>query len=364
MALNLDKLIKERQFRLETDRLGELVCHNFSTPVMSEAGKWLEKREGRQSDEFVRYLSTLICQPVAKEEDKNYRIDKAQSELLESGEIEEFSRLFIEKNKYLLNDKEKQETLRKKDDDGRVVVSFKDHISEDLLKKDGESDADHLLRVVEIYIKQSHKRAKKLFESATKNQFSSSTLDLIKENMRISDSLGSTLLHSYEPLKFSDIPENPVHETNRHLASFGKELNDAASLVKNMNDLGVQMAMESGVATAQTKFWNNVMFILGLITLVVSAVLSYLSFSSTNASSIQAESLLNKQNLLLIEQKENQQKLIDSLSLLPFLLEKELAQVEAEKQILNEISAQLTSLKSQSSSQSRAARSPQGSASD
>ena len=350
MPINLDKLIKAHQFRFETKSLGELLCHNFSNSVMSEAGQWLENRENKDSDEFVRFLATLLCQPAGNEEDNGGRISEDQSKLLTQSEIAEFSRLFIEKNRYLLEDQEKQEAIRKKDDDGRIVVSLKNNVPQELLKNEGESEADHLLRVIDVYIVRSDERTRKLFENATKGLFSSSTLGLLEENRRISDKLGTSLIHR-EPLTVPHIPENPVFDTNRQLASFRDDLNEVAALIKNMNDLGIQMAMESSAATAHTKFWINVMFGLGLITLAVTAILSHLSYMSSNVLSSQVESLLIEQNSLLKTQEFNQQKLIDAFSSLPRLLERKIAQDKEEEQMLKEISSQLKHMIIQSSSQ-------------
>lgn len=80
------------------------------------------------------------------------------------------------------------------------------------------------------------------------------------------------------------MPENPIFETNRQLAYFGKELSEVGSLIKNMNDLAVQMAVDYALAAARTKLWNNVMFLLGLFTLGVTAVFSYLGYASSNES--------------------------------------------------------------------------------
>lgn len=363
MALNLDKLIKAHQFRFETKALGELICNNFSMSVMSEAGKWLADKETRDSVEFARYFTTLLCQPADKEKDNDYRINEEQAELLTHSELADFARLFVEKNSYLLDDKDKQETIRKKNDQGEVVVSIKNHISDELLKKSDESETDHLLRVVDAYITQYNKRTKELFESATKGLFSSTTLGLLEENKRISKSLGSSLSH-HKPFKLPEIPENPVFETNRQLASFGKELNEVASLIKNMNDLTVQMAMDSAIATARTKFWNNVMFVLGLITLIVTAVFSYLGYDSSNKSSSQVESLLVEQNALMKIQEINQKELIKVISSIPPVVDRSILQSQDQEQILHTISTQINNITSQFSSQPSAARTPQSGASD
>ncbi|PPC78617.1 hypothetical protein C4K68_03665 [Pokkaliibacter plantistimulans] len=363
MALNLDKLIKAHQFRFETEALGELLCNNFSMSVMSEAGKWLSGNEKKDSVEFARYFTTLLCQPVDKEKDKDCRINEEQAKLLTQSDLEDFAKLFIEKNGYLLDDKDKQETIRKKDDEGKVVVSLKNHTADELLKKSDESETEHLLRVVDLYIAQSSKRTKELFDSAMKGLFSSSTLGLLEENKRISNSLGSSLIH-HQPFKLPELPENPVFETNRQLASFGKELNAVAALIKNMNDLGVQMAMDSAAATARTKLWNNIMFGLGLITLVVTAIFSYLSYASSNDSSSHVESLLVEQNTLLEIQEKNQKELIKALSSIPPVLERFVVQNQDQEKILHGISVQLNNITSQSSSQPSAARTPKSGASD
>lgn len=363
MKLNLDKLIKAYQFRFETEALGELLCNNFSMGVMSEAGKWLSSNEKKDSVEFARYFTTLLCQSVDKGKYKDCQINEEQAELLTQSDLENFAKLFIEKNSYLLDDKDKQETIRKKDDEGKVVVSIKNHTADELLKKSDESETEHLLRVVDLYIAQSNKRTKELFDSATKGLFSSSTLGLLQENKRISNSLGSSLIH-HEPFKLSELPENPVFETNRQLASFGKELNAVTALIKNMNDLGVQMAMDSAAATARTKLWNNIMFGLGLITLVVTAIFSYLSYVSSNDSSSYVESLLVEQNTLLEIQEENQKELVKAISSIPPVLERFVVKSQDQEEILHGISVQLNNITSQSSSQPSAASTPKSGASD
>ncbi|MCX8871558.1 hypothetical protein NOK74_05110 [Vibrio parahaemolyticus] len=356
MVSSIEKFLKAYQFRFETESLGELICNNFSTPVMKDAKKWLSDKDNKDSVAFTRHLTTLLCQPVDTEKDKDYRINKAQSELLTSTELVEFSRLFLEKNSYLLEDRDKQEAIRNVDDEGNVSISFKSHPSDELSKKSDESETDHLLRVVDSYITQSVERSKKLIESATKSAFSKTTLDLLKENQRISDSLGSSLTLHQRPLELTELPENPVFETNRQLASFGKELNEVAQLIKNMNDLGVEMAVDSAAATARTKFWNNLMFFLGLITLAVTAIFSYLSYSSSNDSSSKIESILIEQNALLITQEENQKELIKAISSISPVIEKYVAQSQENDKALYLISEQLNEIKMQNKSQSSAAK--------
>lgn len=363
MPLNLDELIKAHQFRFKTEALGVLICNNFSMSVMSEARKWLSDKETKDSAEFARYFTTLLCQPADKENDKDCRINEEQAELLTHNDLADFARQFIEKNRYLLDDKDKQEIIRKKNDQGEDVVSIKNHTSDELLKKSDESETDHLLRVVDVYITQSNKRSKELFENATKGLFSSATLGLLEENKRISNSLGSSLSH-HKPFKLPQMQENPVFETNRQLASFGSELNEVASLIKNMNDLAVQMAMDSAAATARTKFWNNVMFVLGLITLIVTAVFSYLGYASSNESSSQVESLLVEQNALMKTQQTNQKELIKAISSIPPVLDSSILQTQDQEKILQTISTQINNITSQFSSQPSAARTPQSGASD
>lgn len=337
MALNLDKFLKLRQFRLQTESLGELICHNFSLSVMSNVENWFDNSKNSQPDQFARYLATLICQPIIEKKNKNYRIDNDLAELLKPSEIEEFSKLIIEKNQHFLHDQEKQETVKTKNDNDKITVSIKNCVADELLKKSEESHSEHLLRVMKIYLKQYSIKSRALFDNVNKNLFSTSTIDLIKENKRISESLGTTIMDR-RPHEIFKFPENPVFETNRQLASFGQEVNSVAKLIKNMNDLGVQMAIDSTDSTSRTKFWNNIMFILGLITLVVSAFFSYLSFSSSNSSTVRADRLLQTQNILLEEQNKSLLKLVDSISAFPSFIEQEITQGEDEEKILQEIS--------------------------
>lgn len=282
MAFDIDRLKKAHQFQFETKSIGNLLCHNFSISARREAEKWLAESDKKDSFEFARYLITLLCQTIDEKGEESSWIDRKQAKSIKQSELKNFSSLFIESNEYLL--------------EGQC----------NLVKGDDESETNHLLRVIEANIDQHRIEIEKLFENINKSTFSSATLGLLEENKRISNSLGGAIT-SREAFEIPEIPENPAFETNRQLSYFGDELSEVSSLIKNMNDLGVQMKIDSANAVARTKLWNNIMFILGLITLFVTAIFSYLSYSSSGDSSNQIKSLLVKQNEILKDQKASQE---------------------------------------------------------
>lgn len=279
-------------FKLETEALGELICHILSHSSMEDARKWREAGVSRTSEGFARYLTASVCQ-LATEEGSDSRIGSDRSALLTLSELEEFSKLFIEENG-LLSYKEKEEA---------VTIRGVD-----------ESELDYLLRVFDEYSEHYRIRWEKIARSFTNpvgleelgksSVFSDRTLKLMGANRHISDSLGSPFSHdSYKPPSFPKLPENPAYETNRQLATFGEELQAAALLIKNMNDLAVGMAVDFKQAGDVARRWNTTMLVLGVIALFVNAGLSYWKPTPSGATSDQVAHPLKEQNHLLREQK-------------------------------------------------------------
>ncbi len=366
MALNIE-LKKESQFNFITKSLGKLLCRNFTHGVLTKVEKWLkDKSDNLSSDEFARYLITLICQ---KSDSKNSekRISQKQADTLTKNEIDKFAKLFIENNEDFLGE---QQLIKRNDGkDKDVVLSLKTKILDELLKQDDESNIDHLLKVVERYIKEHSKRRQKIVDkfqsvgnfsnfkdsqleealkehdklfgqinnfgklASLKNSlFSESTLNLIKENQKISDRLGSIikqkpLVKSFEQkldIKLFKPIENPAYRTNEILSSFDKELKETASLIKNMNDLGVSMAKDFKKSIFTTESWNKKMLRVGIGTLIATllatlltafftAYFSYQHLEYAKKSSKQANILVKQQNSLLGKQIKQQQQIINTL---------------------------------------------------
>jgi hypothetical protein len=154
-------------------------------------------------------------------------------------------------------------------------------------------------------------KTKKLFDGLKpKNIFSNSVLGLIDQNRKLSDSLGSSInrYESFRPVQLPTFPENPVHETNRQLSALGEEFSKTSSLVKNMNDLGLQMAVEMASSSKTAKLHNNILIAIGLVTLIFSAVMSYKAYISSNDSSRITQELLISSSAKRVAIAEGQQQ--------------------------------------------------------
>lgn len=358
MAFDLAKLAKAQEFKIETESLGTLFCKNFTTSVMKDTMKWLDQNGDKSSNEFAIKLATLICHIADQgDEDNSKNITSAEAQKLTDNDLEIFAKRFIEKNSNFLNDPEKKETIREKNKDGEIVVHLKNHPSDELAKKEDETYVNHLRRATHSYTKNYYKRSKALFEKTTKSLFSNSTMELFKQNERLSKRLGDSLFTSpsFEPLH---IPENPAYETNRTLSSMANELQQTAYLIKNMNDLGVQITKDTAIASERTKFWNNVMFGLGIITLLASALLSYLALVSANTSSVAQTDLLEQQNELLTALNTTQKESVVTMGEIYGSIQTRGVQLEELTSALENASNELKNITSQSSSQPTAARTP------
>ena len=281
-------------FTLETKELGKLYCKRVTNGAIKKLEDWFKQNESESADGFARYFITLVCKKSDEYESDFF--DESDVLSLKETDIEAFSKRYLEKNRYLFSAKYDQ----KKSQEIETGLS-NDSTSDELLKTDDESFAEYLRRSMVRYIKESNRTMREVVSATTQKLFSASTIGLLEENQRISDQLKQPELHisSYMP---PQAIENPFNKTNEQLSAFGKDLKDVSSLIENMNKLAIQMAIDSETASRKAHRWSNIMFGLGLITLIVTAVFSYMSYSSSNDSSLQLEKLIYEQNLLLKEQ--------------------------------------------------------------
>jgi hypothetical protein len=236
--------------------------------------------------------------------------------------------------------------------DGTIDVSTINHISDSLLKRNDEKFTDQLLRVVEFYLERSADETRKFFKKATYSAFSSAARGLFDQNKMLSTKLGNTLSReaSYESIP---IPENPVYETNRTLEAAGKELKELAYLIKNMNGLGVQVTQDTAASSVRTNRWNNVMFVLGLglITLIVTAVLSYKSLERSNNSSKRLEDIFKEQSELLSIESEGREVISNTIQTFAQFLETDASNDADVRQQLKELADHLRAIRVQSTLQ-------------
>lgn len=298
MAMDLSKLTGMHRFKWTSDSLGDVLVHSLSVSASSILNKEFESYLEADSQKFVRILIATVCQLDVQNlgEYSDERITYEQSKQLSDEELNDFAERFLEKNVYLKNDQSKDIRKKKKHENGEEVTTIEYEKREDANKSEGESYCDLLKRLMHYYQIHQEERTKKLFENLNpKSIFSNSVLDLIGENQRISDRLGVTL-RDYEPIRPIKLPVNPVNETNRQLEALGRELRGTSSLVKNMNDLGLQMAVDMARSSKISERHNTIMIVIGLVTLIFSAVMSYLSYVSSEETAQTTQELLVKVN--------------------------------------------------------------------
>jgi len=298
MALNLDKLIGAHRFVWNSETLGKVLVHNLSVSASSALNAAHKNYIDADSSKFVKSLVSAVCQLDLDNSGKytDERITAEQAGSLTDEELNEFAKKFLEANSYLKNDQEKSKTKKKKNKEGELITTIEYEKRCDAEKLEGESDCDLLKRLMHDYRLHQEERTKELLESLKpKNIFSNSVLDLIGENQRLSDRLGVTL-RDYEPIRPIEMPENPVYETNRQLEALGREFRETSSLVKNMNDLGLQMAVDMASSSKTSKRHNTIMIVIGLVTLIFSAIMSYLSYVSSDDTASATQELLKKVN--------------------------------------------------------------------
>ena len=310
----VNKLTSQSRFRFVTEALGVLLVHHFSLDVLSSIEKKKNNGELDTPTKLVIELISLTCQFDNKNgEYTEERIADGEAEKLSEKELNDFAKLFIEHNPFLMRDRKSVKSKREANDNGEVKISIEPKSSELAQKQENETDCEHLQRLINGELEDQKLIYKKLFSSfSTKNLFSNRAIDLINENRQISSSLGNRL---NQPFELPDLPESPMIKTNQILSSLAEEQKDMAGLIKNMNDLGVQLSIDATRNTARSRFWNNVMFLLGLLTLIFTAVFSYTSFKSSEESFGKLTEILDTTNSNLEKQLSIENEILNEQKL-------------------------------------------------
>jgi hypothetical protein len=253
---------------------------------MNLANEWLKENKNSPSEDFIRYLMTYLCSLTGDDLNQITDIGQAGKPSLNPKQADELTEndLQLFAREFLIN----TDNLKS--------------LSVEFGKDNEETDCDYLRRLI---------IAKEVTSKFKKAIFSSETRDLLTKNTLLS----STLTESYKDfnrrpyLPTINTSNTPAFKTNQHLER-------VAELITNMNALGISMAKDSLIDTANTKFWNRVMLGLGIATLAFSALVSYLSYTSSETSNISSESSALEQIHLLTEQIKNQDRIISKLSAL------------------------------------------------
>lgn len=313
------------RFLFRTDALGSILCHSYTIGAEAEVSEWLVKNKDADAEVFVRFLITKLCVISESLRDPSEeRLTPEQSILLSKDDLDSFCQKFISFNCSLLQDVNINKYKTPTEEKNKFSIDITRLMTDEKKRVGIEDNCSFLFYVLKDYHENYRRRMMEKFDS-TSGLFSAKTRNLFEENMRLSgDLLKKPFGYSqrdFEMPRIPHIPENPIYETNRSISALAKEMSAVSQLVNNMNELGVQMSLDSALNAQKAQRWNNVMFGLGLLTLVVTAIFSYQGLQSANQSSAVLERLIERQNALLTSQGETQKTLSKSLASLPKILQ-------------------------------------------
>jgi hypothetical protein len=373
-------------FEMPTDTIGPIYIGNLTHGARGELYKQILTLENTTPKSLALALLSILGRKINNpgEVRNELPITLDEASKLTEAELNSFADQFIGKNEWLFYDFDNPNRSTIEDEEGSRVESHSYNKIENA-QQEGESSVDYLYRVFSNFEKDREKRWDKgiggLFKSSNKGYFSDSFYKLLKQNQEISESLGSSLsksssesLSKPESLntlstRIADIkpPESPLVKTNEKLDGLVSNLEqmnliviESAALIKSMNDLGLSMAGELTKNARKGSRDNRILIIIGLATLIITAVFSILSYLATKDSNSDSKELIKAvvdqskavqdvysssagvKNRKLIQAMTEQDKILDELQ--DNNLQKERAKflLERLRELNLEIKAELT----------------------
>jgi hypothetical protein len=345
MALDLSKLGLDRHFEFDTVALGRVKCHHLTLDAMYELGKALADQT-LGGPELTRLLLAALGKrvPAPATDEPEHAPKEAQKEAgnplsaddarqLSDAEIENFAKLFLEHHPYLLHSYENAERITTKNEKGEDVISLKPRPI-DLPRKPDEKDSDYLARVFRRYVEEDRKRHEKMMKSfvdpfrnlglsksaldmVRENALISSRLretidplrnfglprsavDMMRENALVADRLGgsvhATAVPEPMPMPIFRPPRNPILDTNKRLDDILDRVEEmrplvvqSADLIRSMNDAAIRMIGDFGRNARRAEFYTLLVIFIAAVSLIVTAVFSWLNYEASNAASDDAK---------------------------------------------------------------------------
>lgn len=271
------KIIAERakasHFGFLSENLGELSFEHLSVKAYSELEKKIPNFQYATSHQVAIKLFSIIAKKIKKGGVGDYtEIPLAESEirLLENDELQEIAKIFIELNFdpneigfYVKKASDRDDYL----DNLKKLLEIKREQYKEAFKPIRETLSGFMNGISGIF------RPSKFEDLVSKT-----TIDLLKENQRFSNKLRDSLaIPSPSIPEQITIPKNPIYKTNEHLKNIEAYLNklnrvndDSSSLIKNLNDLGVQMTKDITLNYSKNSTHNKIMFYIGLFTIILT----------------------------------------------------------------------------------------------
>lgn len=323
--MDISKLGRIRDFDLDTEKVGTIKCGSLKAGMLGELEAMLKKQDVDGIDvsrKVLGLVGRIKNEDDSPDDDCETTLSDVDLQNLTKQEIENFAREFLSHNSWLLESYERGERTERKNEDGKTVVSLKP-VKVEFPKKDDECDSDYLARVLQRHIDEHRLRWERMMKPLTsglfsKNIFSNTTQDLLKEHFSISDRLGQSLrdvevgrdiptrlTESYIPLS----PENPTHETNRRLndvIAFADDIRpvifQSAELFRNMTDTALQMQADFSDSAKASSTYAKIAIFIAAAGFAVTAWFSVWSYLQSS-----------EQEFLARQQREEQMELADAL---------------------------------------------------
>lgn len=359
MALDLSKFKRRHDFDLVTHALGTIQCGTLKFKALSTVAKILTNPDSDASV-LSRQIFSMVgqkgAQPTGSADSQDNVLSDEDIQQILDDEIETFARDFVAHNDWLLHsydDESRQESTNEK---GEKVTSFSPKIA-DFPKGEGERSSQYLIRILRRYFEDQGNRLKKMLEPMSgllasnslaeqykkfaepisshlsTGIFSDSARESLLQNFSMSDQLQDTIKAfkrntfdleiargSIKPdlLQIRPLPilDSPLIETNRRLGMLLDQMQEmrplvaqSAELIGNMNDTALKMQASFMVNARSTRWYALIAIGIAVLSLVVSSIFSWLSFSNGKQQSEKSDAQIRLfqteiRNLIAAQEKD------------------------------------------------------------
>lgn len=311
--MDLASIFDVNRFQWESETLGSILVHGLTCINTTTLSTRFLKGSETDSKKLIKELMLLTCQldPNNVGEYNKERIAAKDVNTLSSKEISSFAEKFLQKNSYLKYDKTKEIK-------GGDKVTYEEF--EDSELQQNESYCDLLSRLLKRYFENQYQRLLKSLDNSS--IFSDEISSLLKETNRLRETfnhkIDSPEISAIASIPSIEIPENPIHNTNKKLDKLNDSIFDLASLVTNVNEIAVRMSLESADSAREADKQNKKSIKIALFALVVSVLFSAVGLGlnlfdrySSNKSTeevirILAEISLNHKDFIVQQKIENE----------------------------------------------------------
>lgn len=324
--LDLDKLSNTTDFK--SDALGNIKVSGLTIGTLRGLSNNELSDSSLSSEDWTREFAQVTWRRSTNnvsKESSNQKFSEEEIASISTEELERFARNFIDSN--YLSDKKadlEPEPLPNETECQRLrrltltYLEYYKKLSSDLNAKILES-LPKPDKFIASLISPQKILGSSVFESIQENQQLSAHL---KELTDRHSSTSDLLMGHASPLKpyktegeipELKIPKNPIHDTNSLLEHLGNEFNAVGNVIASMNNTLVGLSTAATVSSKSSKYWNILMFTLGAISLMTTAVFSALAYNSSNKSSAMTSDLLQQSIVISSQHSEKSDKLISSL---------------------------------------------------